>query len=335
MILGLQAGRAIAALLVVLHHATLDATNFYGENLAFDGFWGFGNIGVDFFFVLSGFIIAWIHSEDPKGIANYRQYSLKRITRIYPPFIPISLGMLVLYSAFPNVSELDRNISILSSLFLVPTEGKAALSVAWTLMHEMLFYIVFSLIYIVGRKILFGLLAFWAISICVSGFYGGEKHYLINFVLNPHNLQFLMGVFVATLYARSKPNDLHLYVGMLMIVLYVIFYQYKTFALSKLLIASYLGLGFSLIVYGLCAMEPKIRYPKALLFLGAASYSIYLVHNPIISVLNRVVPKFPIFQSFYAEGIWVIISLGSILAGCAYYLIWEKPLIKKLGKLSF
>tara|TARA_R100001460_G_scaffold91283_1_gene133035 strand:+ start:417 stop:704 length:288 start_codon:yes stop_codon:yes gene_type:complete len=55
----LQIGRAVAALLVVLHHATLGSRKFYGE--AFGGFWGFGNIGVDFFFVLSGFIIYWAH----------------------------------------------------------------------------------------------------------------------------------------------------------------------------------------------------------------------------------------------------------------------------------
>lgn len=115
----LQIGRAVAALLVVLHHATLGSLAFYGE--AFDGFWGFGNIGVDFFFVLSGFIIYWAHKNDEAGRKSASRYWKKRFFRLYPAFIPISIAMLVLYTIFPNLSQGGREISLLSSLFLIPS----------------------------------------------------------------------------------------------------------------------------------------------------------------------------------------------------------------------
>ena len=142
----LQVGRAVAALLVVLHHATLDSSYFYG--VAFSNFWGFGNIGVDFFFVLSGFIIYWAHKEDKPGFVTGGAYLYKRFVRIWPPFILVSIVILLAYNLFPSLSQSDRDISILSSLILVPQEGASpALSVSWTLMHEMLFYFLFLISY--------------------------------------------------------------------------------------------------------------------------------------------------------------------------------------------
>lgn len=142
MIIGLQVGRAIAALLVLLHHISINAPYYYGGE-AFNSIFHFGHVGVDFFFVLSGFIIYWVHSSDKESLESAKIYFWKRFIRIYPPFILISVVLLIAYTLMPNLSHSDREISILSSLFLVPTQGSPALSVSWTLMHELLFYILF------------------------------------------------------------------------------------------------------------------------------------------------------------------------------------------------
>ena len=76
---GLQVGRGVAALLIVLHHCSLGAEKFYGSE-PFYGFWEFGSIGVDFFFVLSGFIIYWAHSKDTKGVRSAVSYFKKRVS---------------------------------------------------------------------------------------------------------------------------------------------------------------------------------------------------------------------------------------------------------------
>ena len=49
MINSIQVGRGLAALAVVLHHATLGSKDFHGE-IAFNGFFAAGKLGVDFFF---------------------------------------------------------------------------------------------------------------------------------------------------------------------------------------------------------------------------------------------------------------------------------------------
>lgn len=58
MIKSLQAGRFFAAMAVVLHHASVSVTAFVDQVPSrFEAIAEYGYLGVDFFFVLSGFII--------------------------------------------------------------------------------------------------------------------------------------------------------------------------------------------------------------------------------------------------------------------------------------
>lgn len=79
----LQVCRGIAAILVAFVHATAQ----YERNMpvSFLANWfTFGHSGVDFFFVLSGFIIWFIHSEDIGKPNRFKNFALKRLARIYP-----------------------------------------------------------------------------------------------------------------------------------------------------------------------------------------------------------------------------------------------------------
>lgn len=64
-----------------------------------------------------------------------------------------------------------------------------------------------------------------------------------------------------------------------------------------------------------------ITVPKWLTFLGAASYSIYLVHNPVISVVAR-------FVQFDPYALLAAAMLLGTLGGVAYYLLFEKHVIR-------
>jgi exopolysaccharide production protein ExoZ len=84
----LQYGRAIAALSVVAHHSTLATTGFgqaisphWIEAISLRGY-----LGVDFFFVLSGFIITYAHMNDASGWFAARRYISKRLIRVYIPY---------------------------------------------------------------------------------------------------------------------------------------------------------------------------------------------------------------------------------------------------------
>lgn len=339
----LQIGRALAALLVVFHHATLDSSVFYG--IAFNNFWVFGNIGVDFFFVLSGFIIYWAHRKDQQGFFAAKVYAYKRIVRIYVPFILISIVMFSAYYFIPTLSQNDREISFVSSFFLIPQQNSSpALSVSWTLMHELLFYTVFLVAYIRKKLLLIVSLA-WSVLI-LSYPVVQQKYFLADFLLNMHNIQFLMGMVLGYCFYNYEQVISGIVKNKVlpstMLALSAIYLSYLVIDKSSLfsVLQEYYvlatGLGFFLLIISMLLAERaqmwvRVFNSKILLFLGAASYSIYLFHNPALSILNRFAAKaISIYPSLNSELIFIILSALATIGGIVYYLVWEKPALAKI-----
>ena len=93
----LQAARFFAAFLVVLHHGSgLFSQPDYFSYLALGGIFRAGDMGVDFFFVLSGFIILHAHWNDIGHPERILPYLKKRALRIYPAYLVVFCTVLVL-----------------------------------------------------------------------------------------------------------------------------------------------------------------------------------------------------------------------------------------------
>lgn len=332
MIYGIQVARGIAALLVVLYHASVYSEAYY--QVVFDRFFDFGYMGVDFFFVLSGFIIFYIHRNDDTGFVPWKRYFIKRLIRIYPPYLPIAVVLLVVYFIFPDIVQGDREIGVISSLFLLPSKYFPSLEVAWTLMHEMLFYFFFSLYYIY-RKLFIFLSLLWILLICMNIFIN-SSNYLVDFFLNTHNLEFFFGIILAI----SVKKTVSLYKGFFLLGIFLIFVFVTTSYLhlneyifiNEKLEVIYLGLTFSLVLYGIYGIEKifNIKYPKFLLYLGVSSYSIYLIHHPIISVCNRIASHIYPELIPYPALIYLVIVLVSIVCGGVYYRLYESKVTQSL-----
>jgi len=84
-LVGIEASRGIAALLVVLFHTTviMNLPKYFGA-LPLHGLFKFGYAGVDFFFVLSGFIILHTHMNDIGKKGAIASYARKRFIRVLP-----------------------------------------------------------------------------------------------------------------------------------------------------------------------------------------------------------------------------------------------------------
>ena len=109
-----------------------------------------GNIGVDLFFVLSGYLIYGMLIEKQR---TFGPYILRRIQRIYPAFIAVFLLYLLLSVIFPTESKIPPNwggasIYILQNIFLLPGLFNITpiITVAWSLSYEFFYYLVVPLV---------------------------------------------------------------------------------------------------------------------------------------------------------------------------------------------
>ena len=165
----LQVFRGIAALMVVFHHLWNQISFFFAiHNVALDQLAADGQYGVDFFFVLSGFIICYSNYNKAQVRSASGEYLRNRILRIYLPYLPLSFLMLLSYRIFPSLSQGDRDISVVKSIFLLPVPGFTALAVARTLVYEIFFYTVF-ITFFFSTRLFYGLLLLWALMIGVAG----------------------------------------------------------------------------------------------------------------------------------------------------------------------
>lgn len=332
---GLEFGRGLAALAVLLSHVSiiLAEPRFYGSPIFNGVFTKFG-AGVDFFFVLSGFIITWVHWHDIGHPDQVRRYAKRRILRIYPPYwgvlLPLSLG----YFLVPGMGTASQRdpVNFLCSLLLLPYPELPILGVAWTLVYEMSFYALFAIVISVGRKI-YWLMAAWALLIVLAHVAFPPLSFPLSFLLNAHNLEFLMGVAAAEFlrrYVLPAPRafaiaGLALFVAQLLI-------QHPM--LDDPLVGR-IGFGVSacMAVAGLVEWQRQfgLRVPWTFTKLGSASYAIYLSHVVAIMIGVQIFAAAGVFDRLGIVAAFLLIAAFAVIAGIAYHELFEKPLSRLLG----
>src|SRR5271157_3540625 len=142
----IQAGRAFAAILVVLYHnnTELFSVKKYWANTPIFPIFNFGHAGVEYFFVISGFIIFTVHHGDIGRASTAGAYVYKRIVRIYPVYWVVLFAVVIASFIFPYSRSIELS-TFVSSFFLIATDTtdlagmpNTIVLVAWTLYHEVM-----------------------------------------------------------------------------------------------------------------------------------------------------------------------------------------------------
>lgn len=330
----LQILRGLAALMVVCHH-TITSIEFYHqiENPFFNFIRSVGKYGVDFFFVLSGFIISYTAYNKYSLPNAFSDYIKNRLIRIYVPYLPIGIAMLLVYSFLPNLSNSARDISVLTTLTLLP-HGHPALSVAWTLTFELCFYLLFSISFFSRRSwnyfvILWICLIIVANYAPIEWFKETSNPFLILF-FSPYNIEFILGYFLSLLILKNKKYNLNNVAIILVLasvgLVYCIWKKFTLFYFSTHFLFSitvFLILYLFIVYY-----TKKINKRNFMMLIGNATYSIYLLHNPLQAILIRIYPK--INSSINMLIALLIVLIISSLIGYLYYLVFEKRAIQKV-----
>ncbi|SEL11364.1 Peptidoglycan/LPS O-acetylase OafA/YrhL, contains acyltransferase and SGNH-hydrolase domains [Roseateles sp. YR242] len=324
----IEAARAFAALAVVFMHAThLMRVPHFSGHVGLGGLFDFGYVGVDFFFVLSGFIITFVHrSELGHGARRWPGYLWKRFVRVFPIYwlvLALTAGPSIVARALSGrtpVSELGAQDLPGTLLLWIGGEQPKYVGVAWSLQFEVLFYLSFCLLllHLRGGLVLYGL---WAVAVVAQAFdlTPGELPLQLG---DPHCLQFLMGVATGLMARRAPLPLLRLQgwgvgVALVAAVLYERLGPQGPHAFGGRVA---LGLVSAAILATLVAMEQRrpVQVPAWLVQMGAASYSLYLAHCLLINILLTVLVKAGLYTAlpevviFAAAVVVAVIGCGLI-----------------------
>ena len=291
--------RAISVISVIIFH--LDKN-----------FLPLGYLGVDIFFVISGYLITKIIIKEIENKRfSFKKFYLRRIRRILPAFLVVLFTTLpfaffiLLTADFKVLTE-----SVLASLGFFPNiyfwitggyfgtndELKPLLPL-WFLGVEEQFYLFFPIFFFLifkkflrlSNKIFFILLVTF-ISFLINIFFINKGHLDPNFFLFPaRTWQFGLGVIAAMLpllnFKNSSYNSLVIYSACSLIILNFIL------IIPVIPHATLISIGTSIILYIKINKNSylfKLINLKILIFIGLISYSLYLWHWPIISLIKYI-----------------------------------------------
>lgn len=346
--------RCFAAILVVMAHtAMISGAHMLHE--PFQGRFAGGRHGVDLFFVLSGFIISYVHKRDigePTRLANY---VFNRVTRIYPAVWIMSGFAFALYMAGYGGAAKAAKLAaykVIASFILLPQPGDALVNVTWTLKYEVFFYAVFMIL-IINLRWGFALLLLWQLSALVlSSLFSIDQLGPAGFYFTSLSLEFSIGL-ACTWALVSGPcnakcyNWLHsqLVLWTLCLVGAVTFMfgmltkpgaRETAMEAGNGVMAGHFwsinvpcALGSAILIISLVLLERagRIKVPKILVFLGNASYSIYIVHFSIVTLVVGLIVRYRIPLN---DIVCIAVAVIGVFVGSMFHIFVDQPLQKIL-----
>lgn len=338
----LQYFRAAAAILVVAYHAAcVFGPGGYQPVRSWEVGLMFGHAGVELFFVLSGFIICWIHYDRIGVPGEVQSYIRKRLVRIYPPatLVVVAWAALSFAAGMPL-----RPIEYLVSFTLIPFEFVYAPPALWTLTHEMAFYALFLLAFI-RRWLFIAALFAWGVAGYVLTMMPELSALRAGLSLIGSAYAFLFALGVAAFFiVRARPTIPawgRVALGLIGLAIFA-------WAASRD-VALQLGpvppegaeraaraltpwFGLAAMIWVIILAHPAVRLGgrlhDLLMMLGNASYAIYLWHEIPQRVLGRLIGSVGLAGPELRWAAMALIIVSGIVLGVLVYLFVEKPLLR-------
>tara|TARA_B100000989_G_scaffold298562_1_gene288448 strand:- start:46 stop:2064 length:2019 start_codon:yes stop_codon:yes gene_type:complete len=332
--------RAVSVISVVLYHAKL---TFFGYQPFKGGF-----IGVDIFFVISGYLITSIILKEliNTGSFSFKYFYERRIRRILPTLLFVMLASLpfawiyLLPSSFIDLlKSIIYSLGFSSNFYFHYSDTQYAAESGllkpflhtWSLSVEEQYYILFPLIFLISFKyfrkyLIYILILGFIISLTLAD-WGSRNHPQFNFyVLPTRGWELLAGSILAYFEIskgfRSKSSTLNFIfpsVGLLLIIHSIIFFNDKMLHPSFYTISPIIGACLVIWFSNKNEIITKILSTKLFVGVGLISYSLYLWHFPIFAYARNIglILKFE-------NVIYLLILLTILLSIFSYFVIEKK-----------
>lgn len=332
-----QGLRGVAALIVVMAHVS---GNDGFEERVFGSSWTSwsnlpANTGVDLFFVISGLIMVvttW-RTFDAPGSSS--RFLLRRIARIYPLYWVVNTAIVVLFLVSPSSVNFNHGDtpSLLQSYFLLPQEGRLPVLVAWSLVYEMYFYLVFTIAMMMGRPRFLWVMGAWVtLTLTLSTVVPDATNPYVMLVASPLSFEFVLGVLIglAVVHGRFVLPTIVLTLGIFSYSASLGFLAlsgWQAFPSDPVRV-SLVALPVGLLVYGAIGLEVSRGrvVPTLMQRLGNASYSLYLTHVSALTLLAVLLAgHLPTTAAAHAAALPVVLIVVVVGAAVCYRLV-ERPL---------
>ncbi len=362
--------RGVAAVLVLFYHifegfAFAEATNGAGSGLITT--LNHGHIAVDFFFILSGFVIGYAY-DDRWGRMSTWQFFKRRLVRLHPMLV---MGAVIGTVAFAFVGFERWNgettpfgwvmLAMLLTMFMVPAVPGVPYEVrgngemfslngpAWSLFFEYIGNILYAVVLrrlstkiLLLLAVVFGCLHAWFFVGDVSGydmvgvgwtidkvnFWGGMVRMLFPFT---------MGLLLARTFIPRKVKGAFWLCSIMLVAIFAIPYiaplKNVDISLNSLYEVLCIAFIFPVIVWlGACGTAESDLVAKVNKTLGDLSYPLYIVHYPIMYIFYSWLIEKKYYTLQECWGAAVLVVAVSILLAFLCLKLYDEPVRKWLAK---
>ena len=288
--LPLESLRGISAVLIVMLHFKNDSI-WHKNNLILNS-----EVFVDFFFVLSGFVLCLRYKDNINSLSNLFLFVKKRFLRIYPLHI-LTLSFFVIYNIVKIflinkfnliiIHDTYTFIDFFKNIFLIHgISGSSYNLPSWSISVEFICYLIFGLLLFkkLFSKLLFPIVIFsfiiiyFQITDLISKEYMNMSRCLFCFFLGC--LSFCYKEFLI----KKKSSNIIFIISFLITILLVSYHKNFIFLIAPFF--------FSIIIISTYNLETKstlfnLLTIKPLIFLGKISYGIYMIHFAVTIPLRH------------------------------------------------
>lgn len=357
--------RGIAALLVAGFHIRFTLNDVYAQKDIGQIFFLNGRVGVDLFFLISGFII--VASTARINDANAKNFVIRRLLRVYPLLIACVIGIFMIPHYREGLGTIDLIIKFFKSIIPLHRDYNAQapffnynpLGPAWTLTYEIYFYAVFTIALVISHR--YRILIAGILMLCLIfglQLYFNGKLYLnsyerLNFPVtnsfngilqvfgSPMNVEFVIGMLIGKLYFSKDRIPPEYSARFWNLALWIL----GTFSCALYLSSNYFqegptSFGVLALMFFIPALwnekyKPITKPNRFFVFFGDISYSLYLSQAIVLEgffLTNG--SRIPFYE--HAQGIsrFLFVLTAMILTATVFHYLIEKPSIKLARKLT-
>lgn len=351
---GLDGIRAIAVIAVMLRHYTSPFTP-----LLNDAGWGWkayavianlGWVGVDVFFVLSGYLIAKMLLNNPiQSLDGYLQFVNRRVWRLIPAYVACLFVFSLIAMMFtPNSKVLNNALSLwtmtsnIQSAFIHRTalmDGHYNLVHFWSLAVEWHFYLLLPVLLWIFRSVY--LTAIILIAIAIATRYLFQQLDLSDNAIYSFTLCRMDALAMGCLLATVAPKISHKYADLYLVAGAVLFFSvmytisqatipYKKLPWMQLYGYTLIGLSVAMMLVGIIKASVKNRLVMLLerpfmLMTGRASYSLYIWHLVFFPfIANVALDRYDTSLEAFIAAFMMAVSLAALMSALSYKFVESK-----------